>query len=492
MRFRLPRLSSKWVWIIVGVLVIGVAWASSESWLPPVRAWIAGDRQTPAAVGEADHAEDHAGHNHDHAGHEESESLELSPQARRNIGLEVGEVGLRSYERAITVPALVVERPGWTKINIAAPLTGVVTGVYVVKGEAARSGTLLFKLRLTHEDLVQSQTEFLRTLGQLDVERREVDRLDRVTSSGAVAGKTLLERQYEKEKLEAGLSAQREALLLHGLSKDDVEVISRERRLIRELEIRVPFLHQDSSLHNEAEAEPDPRSVAQVSSPGAETEPHVTSPQFVVLDVNVRKGAAVQAGEPLAVLADFSELYIEGRAFEQDAEELVRAANAGRTVSALLEDDGSGSEPIDGLEISHVANEVETDSRALHFYVRLPNTIVRDAVRSDGRRFLTWKFKAGQRMQVQVPVEMWQNAIVLPVEAVAQEGPEAFVFMENGDHFDRRPVHVQFRDQRNAVIANDGSVFPGDTIALNAAHQLQMALKNKAGGGVDPHAGHNH
>ena len=29
-------------------------------------------------------------------------------------------------------------------------------------------------------------------------------------------------------------------------------------------------------------------------------------------------------------------------------------------------------------------------------------------------------------------------------------------------------------------------------VAFTGAHQLQMALKNKAGGGVDPHAGHNH
>jgi hypothetical protein len=42
------------------------------------------------------------------------------------------------------------------------------------------------------------------------------------------------------------------------------------------------------------------------------------------------------------------------------------------------------------------------------------------------------------------------------------------------------------------VIANDGGLFPGDRIALSAAQQLQVAIKNKAGGGIDPHAGHNH
>ena len=95
-------------------------------------------------------------------------------------------------------------------------------------------------------------------------------------------------------------------------------------------------------------------------------------------------------------------------------------------------------------------------------------------------------------MQLRVPVEQWPNRIVLPVDAVAKEGVEFYVFQQNGDHFDRVTVQVEYQDQFWVVVANDGSVFPGDTVAMSGAHQLQMALKNKAGGGVDPHAGHNH
>ena len=53
-------------------------------------------------------------------------------------------------------------------------------------------------------------------------------------------------------------------------------------------------------------------------------------------------------------------------------------------------------------------------------------------------------------------------------------------------------MRVIYRNSTHAVLANDGSVFPGDVVARVGAHQMQMALKNKAGGGVDPHAGHNH
>ena len=50
---------------------------------------------------------------------------------------------------------------------------------------------------------------------------------------------------------------------------------------------------------------------------------------------------------------------------------------------------------------------------------------------------------------------------MLPAAAVVREGPEAFVFRQNGDLFDRQPVHVLHEDRLNVVLANDGSVTPG-------------------------------
>ena len=81
---------------------------------------------------------------------------------------------------------------------------------------------------------------------------------------------------------------------------------------------------------------------------------------------------------------------------------------------------------------------------------------------------------------------------MLPVDAVVQEGAETFVFRQNGDHFDRIAVHVEDRDPQQVVIANDGAVYPGDVLAAQGAYQMHLALKNQAGGGIDPHAGHNH
>jgi multidrug efflux pump subunit AcrA (membrane-fusion protein) len=152
----------------------------------------------------------------------------------------------------------------------------------------------------------------------------------------------------------------------------------------------------------------------------------------------------------------------------------------------------SGAETIEGLKLAFVGNSVDANKRTLPFYVDLPNQILRDETNADRQRFLTWKFRVGQRLQLQVPVEVWKDQLVLPVDAVVKDGADWFAFQQNGDHFDRIAVHVKHRDQTSVVIDNDGVLFPGDVVALRAAHQLQMALKNKSGGGVDPHAGHTH
>ena len=470
------------------VLVI-VALATREMWLPIVHGGLVDSATTAATEDDHEHAdpahEEHAGHEHAghaHEGHEATDSLELSPQARATIGLKTGEVALGAFQRTLTLPAVVRERPGVTQQTVTALLTGLVTDVFVAEGQAVTPGEPLFVLRLTQEDLVQSQTDYLKLLEAVDVEDREIKRLESI-ASGVIAGKVVLERKYEKQKIEGQLRAQRQALLLHGLTEPQVDAIAKTRRLFREMTITAPQPHHPNEPDHFQRRHSEPLSAA--SAPIS-----TAAVPLVVQHLNAQPGDYVQAGATLAALVDLQVLHLEGLAFEQDAAELAEAARQNVQVSAVPET-GATDAMVTGLNISHISNEIDTTSRTLLLHIELPNAVVADR-RADDVRFVVWRFKPGQRMQMRVPVETWTDQIVLPVEAVAQEGVENYVFCENGDHFDRRPVQVRYRDQHNAVIANDGSLLPGETVALNSATQLQMALQNKAGGGVDPHAGHQH
>jgi hypothetical protein len=371
-------------------------------------------------------------------------------------------------------------------------MTGVVTHVHAVTGEAVTPGTLLFQLRLTHEDLVTSQKEFLQTVGDFEVEEKEVARLREASESGALPGKLLLERTYARDKLLASLASQREALRLHGLSTYQIERIEREHKLLTELRIFAPSLdehghQQDDGL--QLSERPVIRQTAFEVDP--EAKPAASGPLLVIQSLKVHKGETVSTGDMLCVLADYAELYIEGQAFETDAAAIAEAKARGWTATAVMEH-GDQENEIPNLPIAYLANEVDPAARTLPFFVGLANEVVGDERNANEQRFVTWRYRPGQRVQLRVPVEEWPDQLVLPAAAVVKEGPDSFVFQQNGEHFDRVAVHERYRDRNSVVIANDGSLFPGDVVALTGAHQMQLALKNKAGGGVDPHAGHNH
>jgi len=458
--------------VLAGVCVVGMAaaFALHRHWPQPVRDWavralggVPADEHaaTQAATVDHGHAAEHAP---DHEGHVEENSLELSEQARRSIGLKEGDVTLSTFFRTITVPGMVVERRGRSQFTIIAPMTGYLTRILVTEGEAVSPDEPLFEIRLTHEEMVQSQADLLRTTAEVDVVRREIARLEAIGPEGLIPIKTVLERKYELQKLEAVLLAQRQALLLHGLTERQVDDIVTSRTLLGTVVVHAPG--------------------AAALDGGSGT--------LVVQELSVERGEHVTAGDTLAVLVDHGTLLVEGEAFEQDIAQITEAAAGRKPIAAILEAKGGPGQHIEGLRIAYVADRIAPESRTLRFYVGLPNEAV-DEPRDDGpNRFVTWRYKPGQRMQLRVPVEEWAERIVLPTEAVAQDGVENYVFRVNGDHFDREAVHVEHRDPRSVVIANDGTLFPGDRVALSAAQQLQLALKNKSGGGIDPHAGHHH
>lgn len=448
-----------WVpWVILSL--VGIASAAAYLTYPQWQHLVPTSPKKPAE--DAGHA--------GHAAHDNPNAVELSPQARKNIGLTdefIQPVKLEPFTKKLVIPGMVVERPGRSVAQVTAPFTGHVARIYPIEGESVSGDGKLFDLRLTHEELVQTQTDLLQLAAEIDIVDKEVIRLEKLTNDGTIAGKRLIELKYEKEKKEIALKAKRQSLVLHGLSDKQVDGMLKNRDLFKEITITVGDLLDDIG------GEP-------------------ASALFEVQEIKVAQGQHVEAGATLAVLADHAELYIEGDAFERDAADINRVAEEKRPITAILETDGAQREVIENLKVLFLASKLDPEKRTLHFYVTLPNQKQRDSRDAHGRRFFAWKYRPGQRVQLEIPLDTLEGRIVLPLEAIAQDGAETYVFTPNGDLLERRPVHVEYRDQRQVVIANDGALFPGELVALKAAQQLQVAVKNKAGGAPDPHAGHSH
>ena len=262
--------------------------------------------------------------------------------------------------------------------------------------------------------------------------QREINRLEDVTATGAIAGKSLLERQYEQQKLKASLKALREALLLHGLGEDLVDSISPERKLVQEITVNVP----DAPLPNPL---------------------HGVRCCFKIQDMAVNIGKHVTAGDTMAELTDYTKLYIEGRAFQRDAAAIENAAAKEWKVTAEL-DSGESHVDSNDLSIVYVANEVDVESRSLAFLCGAAQRIDGHPREKRWPALLAMEISTRHARRVVRSRRAMDRPVVVPVSAVVEDGAESFIFLVHGTHYDRATVRVLQKDQRFAVIAADDRV----------------------------------
>ncbi|MCI0458858.1 MAG: HlyD family efflux transporter periplasmic adaptor subunit, partial [Gemmataceae bacterium] len=275
----------------------------------------------------------------------------------------------------------------------------------------------------------------------MELNQQQKRRLEGPTKSGAIAEVKLLDLDRQYRLLEITAQACRQDLLARGLTAEQIEGIARGKY------VTAVTVHASSHAH-------PPRLVAAAGDgrgpPGEE--------RLDVQELKVQLGDQVQAGQPLCVIADHRELLIEGRAFRREAPLLEQAAGEGWPVRVESAEEGAnGWSPLDlKLKIQYFATTVDPDSQTLPFFLPFRNES--KTYQKGERALLAWRFRPGQRVRLHVPVEELKDVIVLPAGAVVWEGPEAYVFRQNGDLFDRRPVHVRHEDRLHVVLANDGSI----------------------------------
>jgi biotin carboxyl carrier protein len=373
----------------------------------------------------------------------------------------VKEIKPQVFWRTIELPGVVTERRGRSDRHLIAPLAGVVKQISAIPGEAVLPGADLVVLTLTSELLQNSQTELYKNALEMKLTQTQLTRQEELVKSGAGSQVKLEELHFSMERLQGVRKSYRQDLATRGLSPtqiDDVEA----GVFLKEITLRAP----------------------------AAVQKNAATPQYELEELKVQPGDQVQAGQVLCVLGDHQNLYLEGRGFKDETPWLEKAAEQGWLVQA---DFGPQDEQWPALKqqlaIQYLTNSVEDIPQTVRFYVPLGNEY-REYTRN-GRTHRVWRYRTGQKALLRVPVQGFKDVFVVPVAAVVREGPEAYVFRQNGPYFERRPVHVLHEDHAQVVIANDGSIVPDAAIAHNAAAVLNRALKAQQSAGEGGH-GHDH
>ena len=404
-----------------------------------------------------------------HAHGPEIESVHLTKQALANLNLKVESPKLSKYRRYVSMPGVIVEMPGVSDLTVSAPVSGIIQQVRVRNGQSTKSGERLFRLQITDRDLISAQTRLLNILSQLDTKNLEAERLASLATTNSVLKSKQRELDYALKQLVADRDVARQEILARGLPAPSLARIMEQPKLIEQLDVKVPEydIGNDESLEDIY--------------------------PLTVQSIEAKPGLQVERGQTLCEVANHRILQVRGDAFENDMQTISQAMNKGWKVLVEFGHRHDGTRHMEELPITRIDNHFNIAEQTYGFFLRLTNRESGEPVERDGRMYREWLYKPGQRIHLSVPVEELDQQLVLPVDAVAQEGPNAYVFREHFRslregplppdifvEFIPTPVQVLRKDAHVVVISDDPKRSLLDSkIAFSGAHKLHLALKTQ-------------
>lgn len=444
------------------------AYATRDKWTPHV---FPAKSAAKSGDGHAGH-EDHDGHDHGAGG----DRVKLSPQAQANLGLDqegaVDTLVPQEYWRKVAVPGVVVDRPGVSDRGVASRTAGIVTEIKARPGDTVKAGDPLFTLQLAGEFVQSAQTDLAKTAKDLAAAVVRRDLTKKLVTAGTQSGVVLIEDENAVTRLTTQVNGFRRQLAVLGLTPDQIAQAERG----------------DAITQVTVTAPPAAAAGGGLPSPTPDT-------LYEVQELQVQLGTLVQAGQALCTLANHQRLFVEAAAFASEAKAVAVAADQKVGIAVEFPGENPGDWPaVPPLVVDHVGPPGQTGGNTFPVYLPLENEA--KTFERGGKTKYVWRFRPGQRARLLFPVEkLGDNVFVLPAGAVVREGPEAFVFVQSGDVFRRKPVRVLYEDPTEVVVAKDGSVSAAEFVVRTpAAAALNRAVKAaaSAGGGGGDHHGHSH
>ena len=479
-------------YLAIAVGIGALLFFTKNNWLPSVQQHfgVASASTTDPHAGHDHSGHSHDDHGHDHAGHshgaaEEASAaestVELSAQAKRNLQLVSKRAFPQTYWRRMEIPGEIVDRPGLTDRSLTAPIAGVITAVHAQQGDIIKPGDRLVTVRLVSDYLQQAQSDLFKAVRETQIVNKEIQRIQMMVRQGIIPEKRLIQLQQDIERQRSQIDAIYQDLGTRGFSDAQVND-AKQGKFLTSIEIRAPFEgKRDGSISNGVATSQNPSPTLKVgtASVASQDSPPAEAQFYEVQDLITELGHQVQPGEQIAVLSDHRHLNVLGHAFKREAANLERVMDKGWSLGVDFVDDVPENWPKlnQRFKIRHLSNEVDPESRTFNFVVPMVNqSRVYEGV---DRKSIVWRFRPGQRVRLEVPVEKIEDVLVLPAAAVVRDGAEVYAFQEIGKFYRRFPVHVIYQDRRNVVLANDGSLPVGAEVAQGSAASLNRVLKSQ-------------
>lgn len=206
--------------------------------------------------------------------HTDSESLHLSDEQVKTIGLQIGKIESRKISNPIRVNGM-LDVPPQNMVSIAAPMGGFVKHTELLQGMRVKQGQVIATLE--HQDYIQLQQDYLDSKTQLEFLEIEYKRQKELASENVNAAKVLQQSKSNYFSAKAKEEGLRARLKLIGLSAEGLE------------------------------------------KDGIKSVIHIITPiAGYVTEVNVNRGKYVNSADVMFEIVDTEHLHAEAQVFEKD------------------------------------------------------------------------------------------------------------------------------------------------------------------------------
>ncbi len=388
-------------------------------------------RSKPAQIATVAHREEHA----EEKEKGESSVITLDEEAREKIDLTLESAQYRITSQIIQITGAV--GPNQMRLAHMRPLArGRIEKVYVRVGDRVRAGQPLVAYdNVELGELISEYASAKATLekanAEADVNKRSVERAQKLIELGAVA-------RAEQEKREAEYKS---ALASINMQKAQVAMIEQKLRRfgmadadIEKLDTRADKQHADM-----------PHTILRSPFNG------------IVIKTEVAEGETVDTERELLALADLSTVWVQGDVYEKD----IASIRQGQEVKVLV--NAYPGQTFTG-RLTYLSDVLDPQTRTAKVRCELPN--------------LRGLLKLEMFATIQIPTSARREALMIPAAAVQQVNNESVVFVELAENkFEKRKVELGTNS--DGWVEIKGGLKEGEKVVAQGAFMLKSHLKKE-------------
>lgn len=350
-------------------------------------------------------------HAHDHHPGDTS-VIELSPEVMKQIDIKTAKVQPGAVKSTLKAMGKVLA-PNDRKAVVSFAFSGRIVERHAGLGKWVKKGQPLVTLEC--EEVGNARSEYTRALADYELSKLDQAREERLFKKDIGAKKEYLASKAAFNTAEAALKAAEEKLQVMGISKEMAA------------------------------------SAAKTVSPRVT----VTAPiDGRVIKDNAVVGAVVEASTEMMEIMDPEELCIDAEIYEKDLSKIQMGNPVEINVPAYPEKKFNG-------HICYIGDVVNPDTRTITVRTHVSN---KDSL-----------LKPGMFADIRILVDQKEEALVVPKEAVLDEGKQKIVFIREGDHFHYRVV--QTGTHYNGDIEIVGGLKVGEEVVIEGNYQLKSRLQ---------------